>query len=239
MRSFAIYSTLRQRASCTTSAWSSRSGQCRRSAARTLRGSTARGLLLMSASAAALAPYGAHRPKDYCHRSKRSSCDLCTERHSAYKSRLFMVEYAWHPLHGKQVRWVRSIKRGGCKIVDVEIGKNQSRQLPAWMLDASICSEMSLGAPQVSLGALSELRSILPFDLSRLPLKDTSVVEGTSDDGSGQKVNEAAGTTSGKCAATAQHVRANTQRGGGGSGRSVAGSNRRRVSTSSKRAGGE
>jgi hypothetical protein len=92
-----------------------------------------------------------------------------TERHSAYKSRLVIVEYAWHPLHGKQVRWVRSIKRGGCKIVDVEIGKNQGRQLPAWMLDASVCSHMSLGAPEVSLGALAELRSILPFDLSHPP----------------------------------------------------------------------
>src|ERR1700741_2378548 len=87
------------------------------------------------------------------------------ERHSTYQSRMFVVEYFLHPLHGKQVRVVRCVTRCGCKVVDVEISKGQCKQLPAWMLDASLCSTMSLGPSRVSLTALQELRAILPLDL--------------------------------------------------------------------------
>lgn len=36
-----------------------------------------------------------------------------------------------------------------------------SRELPAWMVDASMCRRMELGAPQLSLAALAELRAVL------------------------------------------------------------------------------
>jgi hypothetical protein len=35
------------------------------------------------------------------------------------------------------------------------------RVLPTWMTDASVCGQMSLGLPQVSVAALNELRAVL------------------------------------------------------------------------------
>ena len=46
-------------------------------------------------------------------------------------------------------------------MIDVEIREGVSRELPAWMADEGACAAMSLGSPQVSVDALTELRVIL------------------------------------------------------------------------------
>jgi hypothetical protein len=69
-----------------------------------------------------------------------------------------VVEYRWHPLHGKRVRLYRRTVHGGVSVVHVDTDDNKtSRELPAWMVDASICGGMEVGSPQVSLAALREL----------------------------------------------------------------------------------
>src|ERR1035441_4556179 len=76
MRSFAITRLLLQAPFYTTFVWSSCSDRCRRSAAQTPRGSTARAPHLRSANAIALVPCGANKPIDCCCRKTESSCDL-------------------------------------------------------------------------------------------------------------------------------------------------------------------
>ena len=72
-----------------------------------------------------------------------------------------VIEYPWHPLHGSTVPLIRRTGRLGSEVAHVEVRRGLCRELPAWMLDASMCAAMSLGAPQVSIEALNELRSVL------------------------------------------------------------------------------
>src|SRR5436305_3083563 len=81
--------------------------------------------------------------------------------HSAYRLGFVIVEYRWHPLHGKRVRLLRRTVHGGTSVVHVDIRGGISSELPAWMVDASVCSGMELGRPEVSLAALNDLRSVL------------------------------------------------------------------------------
>jgi hypothetical protein len=68
------------------------------------------------------------------------------------------VEYRWHPLFGKELRLFRRTAHAGAAVVHVEASGTVSRELPAWMVDSSICKGMELGPPQVSIAALNELR---------------------------------------------------------------------------------
>ncbi len=72
-----------------------------------------------------------------------------------------VVEYRWHPLYGKKLRLFRRTVHGGAAVVHVEARGTVSRELPAWMVDGSICGGMELGPPQVSIPALDELRRAL------------------------------------------------------------------------------
>src|SRR5579863_2442919 len=80
------------------------------------------------------------------------------KRDSAYRLSAVVVEYRWHPLHGKRVRLYRRTVHGGVSVVHVDTDDDKtSRELPAWMVDASICRGMEVGSPQVSLAALCAL----------------------------------------------------------------------------------
>ena len=82
--------------------------------------------------------------------------------HSAYRLGFVVVEYRWHPLHGKRVRLLRRTVHDGSAVVHVDVRGGVSRELPAWMVDASVCRGMEqLGPPEVSLAALNELRCVL------------------------------------------------------------------------------
>jgi hypothetical protein len=72
-----------------------------------------------------------------------------------------VVEYRWHPLYGKKLRLFRRTVHDGAAVVHVEASGTVSRELPAWMVDGSICGGMELGPSQVSIAALNELRRTL------------------------------------------------------------------------------
>ena len=72
-----------------------------------------------------------------------------------------MVEYRWHPLYGRRLRLYRRTKHDDDEVVHVEVERGLSRELPSWMVDASICRAMDLGPPQLSVAALLELREIV------------------------------------------------------------------------------
>ena len=80
------------------------------------------------------------------------------KRDSAYRLGFGVVEYSWHPLYGKKLRLFRRTAHGGAAVVHVDVSGTVSRELPAWMVDGSICRGMKLRPPQVSINALNELR---------------------------------------------------------------------------------
>jgi len=102
-----------------------------------------------------------------------SSADTCLslqagagiKRDSAYRLGFVVVEYRWHPLYGRKLRLFRRTAHGGAAVVHVEASGIVSRELPAWMVDGSICRGMELGPPEVSIAALNELR--LAIDVKR------------------------------------------------------------------------
>src|SRR5688500_9399858 len=68
---------------------------------------------------------------------------------------------ALYPLHGKKVALFRRTGRHGNQVVHLELKRKYSRELPAWMIDASIYGAMTVGSPQVSASALNELRAVI------------------------------------------------------------------------------
>jgi hypothetical protein len=72
-----------------------------------------------------------------------------------------VVEYRWHPLYGKKLRLLRRTAHNGTTVVHVETTRSVSRELPAWMVDGSVCGGMELGPPRVSIAALNDLRAVI------------------------------------------------------------------------------
>jgi hypothetical protein len=69
--------------------------------------------------------------------------------------------YKWHPFYGEVVPLVRG--RAGSHCLRCEFADGTIATIPLWMTDAEICAQMSLGEPQVSLAALTELRAFLDW----------------------------------------------------------------------------
>jgi hypothetical protein len=90
-----------------------------------------------------------------------SATNRGNERHSAYRSKLVIVEYRWHPLFGEKVPLIRRTGRLGSDVVHVEVRRGLSRELPPWMFDSTVCKAMTLGSPQVEVASLNELRAVL------------------------------------------------------------------------------
>jgi hypothetical protein len=151
--------------------------------------------------------------------------------HSAYRSSFVDVEYRWHPLHGKRVRLVRRTVQGGTAVVHVDTGSEVSRELPAWMVDASICQGMELGPPQVSLAALNELRAVLRMDATSLNKTPTSVSSLDKEGGSGETAAKNIQPAAGAVTGVHNDDKSTRRKGTGGSDqsprRSAAGSTRR------------
>jgi hypothetical protein len=72
-----------------------------------------------------------------------------------------VVHYRWHALFGRRLRVERVDKRRSGHFVHVELLPGVFTVVAAWMLDASACAGMDLGAPRVSLAALSDLEDLL------------------------------------------------------------------------------
>ena len=81
--------------------------------------------------------------------------------HSAHIGQDVEVHYRWHPFYGRRLRAQYSEQRGSGRVVHVEVAPGVVTVLPDWMLDASICAGMTLGAPRVSTSALGELQRLL------------------------------------------------------------------------------
>lgn len=64
-------------------------------------------------------------------------------------------------MYGRRVEVVGAGGKKGQEVLHVDVGDCGARELPEWMLDAEICTPMTLGDAQVSLEALLELRGVL------------------------------------------------------------------------------
>src|SRR5271166_3771033 len=71
------------------------------------------------------------------------------------------VHYRWHALYGKRVHLHYSEVRTGARLSYVEAASGVVIVLPSWMLDPGACVGMRLGAPQVDIVALKDLRQLL------------------------------------------------------------------------------
>ena len=154
-----------------------------------------------------------------------------TKRHSAYRSAFAIVEYRWHPLRGKRLAVFRRTGPLGSEHVHVDAGDGFSRELPAWMFDAALCSAMELGAPQVALEALNELREVL--SLASSGQKQPASLAAAEEDGGLDEANRRCGNKTARTGAgtpTAPPVDGGDTRGiDTGAGRSTPGSARRRA----------
>ena len=107
-----------------------------------------------------------------------------------------VIEYPWHPLHGKKVPLYRRAGRRGQQVVHVEVSDGLSRELPAWMFDAVACGRMTLGPPQASIAALNALSEVLALrrnDQAVDRRSDSSGMEDKSDEAIDKGDEQAAG----------------------------------------------
>jgi len=86
-----------------------------------------------------------------------------TAVHSAHVGTIAVVHYPFHPLRSRECRVVR-VEQGPSEVfISLEDERGVIQKLPAWMLDRTICEQIELGAPRVSLCALEELNQLLVF----------------------------------------------------------------------------
>ena len=81
--------------------------------------------------------------------------------HSARVGTHVEVHYPWHALYGRRVPLHYSEMRAGARLSYVEATPGVVIVLPSWMLDQAACAGMTLGAPQVEILALKDLRQLL------------------------------------------------------------------------------
>ena len=84
-----------------------------------------------------------------------------SQGHSAHVGQEVVVHYRWHPLCGRLVRRHYSEQRTTGEIVHVEAVPGVVTVVAAWMLDPVACTGMEIGAPRVSLAALTDLHRLL------------------------------------------------------------------------------
>src|SRR3569833_2240232 len=110
------------------------------------------------------------------HTAARSSCfeaNAANDRHSAYSFRSATIAYPWHPLAGRTLQ-VSPFRRGkDLTCIYTDERPDLSRELPNWMFDASYCSGMKLGPPEISIHGLNDLAAFL-VTLRKTRPKDAS-----------------------------------------------------------------
>src|SRR5215213_7406251 len=91
-----------------------------------------------------------------------------TQRHKTHSTASaadVTVAYTWHPWHGRSVRAHEVVERATgswarCGLAGADAAR--LREIPAWMLDASVCRSMrKSAAPVAALSALAALRALL------------------------------------------------------------------------------
>jgi hypothetical protein len=91
----------------------------------------------------------------------RFSCSEPSPVHSAHVGQYAVVHYRWHALFGRRVRVERIDSRKVGRFVHVEVAPGIFTVVAEWMLDASACVGMEIGAPRTSLAALADLNDLL------------------------------------------------------------------------------
>ena len=81
--------------------------------------------------------------------------------HYAHIGQEVVVHYKWHPLYGRSVKRFYTDQRAAGPIVHIERLGGIASVIPEWMLDASVCSAMTLGAPRAAAAALLDLHRLL------------------------------------------------------------------------------
>jgi hypothetical protein len=150
---------------------------------------------------------------------------LANDRRSAYSFRFATIAYPWHPLAGRTLK-VSPFRRGkNLMCIYTDERPDLSRELPSWMFDASYCSGMKLGAPEISLDGLNELAALLAT-LRKTRQKDASSrssKKAEKGDAKGKKPNTKPALSGGKCSKPRISRRNMPGRAGRSIGRSAAG----------------
>jgi len=114
--------------------------------------------------------------------------------HSAHIGQEVEVHYRWHPFYGRRLRLQHSEQRASGRVIHVEVAPGTVTVLPDWMVDASVCAGMTLGAPRVSVDALRELRRLLLERGFRRSFCDDSPVVQENRNEQAEKEGAVAGT---------------------------------------------
>ena len=99
--------------------------------------------------------------RDRCPKTSNCFFQRPSRIHSAHIGQEVDVHYRWHPLYGRRLRVEHSEQRASGRVIHVEVAPGTVTILPDWMVDASICAGMAIGAPRISMDALRELRLLL------------------------------------------------------------------------------
>ena len=90
----------------------------------------------------------------------------CTsQRQSAHVTESRIVQYRWHPWHGRAVFIVGAFAKAGHAVyrcVLERTDESRALEIPQWMFDAAVCCRIALApAPSVTCEALRELRRLI------------------------------------------------------------------------------
>ena len=86
---------------------------------------------------------------------------LASRRHSAHVGHDVVVWYRWHPYFGRTVRCEYTEERATGSVAHIVVRPGEVIVVPAWMLDREVCDVFSLGNPQVTVDALTNLHRLL------------------------------------------------------------------------------
>ena len=89
------------------------------------------------------------------------SCRSKIPVHSTHVGQIVRAHYHWHRLHRHAARVVQFEERASGWFVRVEGPSGEVRLVSCWMPDATVCANLQLGVPQVSVSALVELQARL------------------------------------------------------------------------------
>ncbi|SDG92339.1 hypothetical protein SAMN04487974_112100, partial [Pelagibacterium luteolum] len=81
--------------------------------------------------------------------------------HSAHVGEEREIHYRWHPYFERKVTVRQVQQRATGQFLRVDGPSGTIISIPGWMVDPLICAEMRIGAPQVDLAALSDLKRLV------------------------------------------------------------------------------
>jgi hypothetical protein len=122
----------------------------------------------------------------FCCRSRNEGGQCyTTERHKTHKTDSGQVVYAWHPFYGQEVRIHGERNRRGTVVFACSIGedpKTAPLEVPAWMLDATVCRIFRQGpSARVTVEALRSLRRTLDTTANVIEAQHQLIAFGGSD----------------------------------------------------------